>query len=174
MMGGDILVESEAGVGTTFTVILSFPPGQAESGEQTSEEISAAEADFSSVRLLLAEDNEVNREIAVLILSQAGFIVDTVQDGQAALETIASSQPGYYQAILMDIQMPVMDGYTATRRIRSLPDPQLSSIPIIAMTANAFSEDRQAAKDAGMQAHISKPLDVGQMMKAIQNVLDET
>ena len=106
-----------------------------------------------------------------MILSQEGFQIETAENGKAALDMVAASQPGYYDAVLMDIQMPVMDGYTATKAIRALEDKMLASVPIIAMTANAFQEDVQAAEDAGMQAHIAKPLDVGSMMNTLTRVL---
>jgi CheY-like chemotaxis protein len=127
--------------------------------------------DFTGRRLLLAEDNAINMEIAVMILSQAGFTVETAENGKEALDMVASSSPGYYDAILMDIQMPVMDGYEAARAIRALDNPELAEIPIIAMTANAFKEDEQAAEQAGMQGHIAKPIDLQKMMETIRTVL---
>ncbi|MDE6405123.1 MAG: response regulator, partial [Lachnospiraceae bacterium] len=111
-------------------------------------------------RILLAEDVEMNQELAVAILENAGFLVDVADNGQIAFEMLKKSEPGYYQTILMDIQMPVMDGYEATRRIRNLENHALASIPIIAMTANAFTEDREEALRSGMNGHIAKPIDV--------------
>ena len=125
------------------------------------------------MRILLAEDIEMNREIATMILSEFGFVVDTAENGKIAVEKISNAAPGDYKAILMDIQMPVMNGYDAARAIRALPDPLLSSIPIIAMTANAFSEDVQDAMDAGMNAHIAKPLDVNKMMETLAEILSK-
>jgi CheY-like chemotaxis protein len=109
----------------------------------------------------------------VRILTATGFTLDTAVNGQEAVETIAASQPGYYDLVLMDIQMPVMNGYEATRAIRALDDAELSGIPIVAMTANAFAEDKKDAEDAGMNAHIAKPIDIEAMMETIQNVLNE-
>ena len=123
------------------------------------------------MRLLLVEDNAINMEIARMILTQAGFMLDTAEDGKVALDTIAQSQPGDYDAILMDIQMPVMNGYEATRAIRALPDPALAGIPIIAMTANVFQENVKAARNAGMDGHIAKPLDVEKMLSTLTQVL---
>ena len=117
------------------------------------------------------EDNAINMEIANMILSQAGFTIETAENGKIALDMVASSQPGYYDAILMDIQMPVMDGYEATRAIRALEDRRLAGIPILAMTANAFKEDEQAAEQAGMQGHIAKPIDVGLLLKTLAETL---
>ena len=150
---------------------LAFPAAQKRETavRETADERRAVE--FTKVRLLRAEDNELNREIAVMILTDAGFLLDTAENGKQAVDLLASSEPGYYDAVLMDIQMPVMDGYTAARRIRALDDPVRSQIPIIAMTANAFREDVQAAKDAGMNGHIAKPLDVGKMMDTLTEVL---
>ena len=127
--------------------------------------------DFSGVRLLLAEDNFINREIATMLLSHEGFIVDCVEDGKAAVDAVMQAEPGTYSAVLMDIQMPVMDGYQATRTIRALDDPARAGIPILAMTADAFQEDQKAAFDAGMQGHIAKPVDLKQMMTALEQVL---
>ena len=121
--------------------------------------------------LLLVEDNMINMEIANMILTENGFTVETAENGKIALDKVASSEPGYYDAILMDIQMPVMDGYEATREIRALNNKELADIPILAMTANAFKEDELAAKEAGMQAHIAKPVDVEQLLKTLAAVL---
>lgn len=122
-------------------------------------------------RILLAEDVEMNQELAVAILENAGFSVDVADNGQIALEKLKYSEPGYYQAILMDIQMPVMDGYEATRRIRKLENQSLASIPIIAMTANAFTEDREEALKSGMNAHIPKPIDVQALFQTLDDIL---
>jgi len=122
-------------------------------------------------RLLLAEDVEMNQEIAVAILENAGFSVDVAENGRIAADMVEKSEPGYYQAVLMDVQMPVMDGYAATRKIRSLKNRELASIPIIAMTANAFAEDRDAALKSGMNAHIAKPIDVEVLFETLDSIL---
>lgn len=122
-------------------------------------------------RLLLAEDVEMNQEIAVAILEDAGFQVDVAENGQIAVNMLEKSEPGYYQAILMDVQMPVMDGYEATNKIRSLENRRLSSIPIIAMTANAFTEDREAALRSGMDGHIAKPIDIQALFETLDSLL---
>lgn len=122
-------------------------------------------------RLLLAEDVELNQEIAVAILSEAGFTVEVAENGQAALDMIKKSAPGYYQAVLMDIQMPVMDGYEATRAIRGLENKELSQIPIIAMSANAFEEDKQEALNCGMNGHIAKPVNIEMLFKVLDDIL---
>ena len=119
----------------------------------------------------MVEDNEVNREIASLILSEFGFGLDTAENGKIAYEKVAASNPGDYDCVLMDVQMPVMNGYEATAKIRALKDKKLAQIPIIAMTANAFTEDIQAAKEAGMNSHIAKPLDIQKMIETLTEVL---
>ena len=127
--------------------------------------VEAAAYDFAGKKILLVEDNELNREIAEEILEESGFIIDTAEDGTVAVEKMKKAQPGDYDLVLMDIQMPVMDGYEATRQIRAM-ETEASGIPIIAMTANAFEEDRQAALAAGMNDHIAKPIDV-EKLKAL-------
>ena len=122
-------------------------------------------------RILLVEDNELNREIASEILKEAGFQIDEADDGKKAVEMLAASAPGYYRLVLMDIQMPVMDGYEATRAIRRLENKELSEIPIVAMTANAFDEDRKKAFECGMNSHIAKPVDVEILFDTLRKIL---
>ena len=121
------------------------------------------------MKILLVEDNELNLEIATYMLEDAGGVVTTALDGQAALQIFADNPPGTFDIILMDIMMPIMDGYTASREIRNMDRPDAKEIPIIAMTANAFSDDVQKAKQAGMNAHIAKPLDVDKMFAVIES-----
>ena len=128
-------------------------------------------ADLKGKKLLLVEDNELNREIALEILKEAGFVVDTAEDGAVAVQKIEQAAPGQYDLILMDIQMPNLDGYEATRQIRALPDAEKANIPIFAMTANAFEEDRQNALEAGMNGHIAKPLDVPHLLRVLADAL---
>ena len=127
---------------------------------------------FNGKKILLVEDNEINQEIAVEILKEMGFIMDVAGDGSIAVDKVKSADYGQYDLILMDIQMPIMDGYEAARQIRALEDPILANIPIIAMTANAFEEDRKAAFDAGMNAHIAKPIDTQKLMELLKDVLN--
>ena len=168
MMGGSITVRTEKGKGTEFTVTVDFPLAAPE------EEICSGGGDeisFAGMRALLVEDNMINMEIAQMLLDQAGFLIETAENGKIALEMTAASEPGYYDVILMDIQMPVMDGYMATQAIRRLPDARLAGIPIIAMTANAFQEDIMKAEEVGMNGHIAKPLDIPDMKATLQRVL---
>ena len=177
LMGGTIDVLTAPGSGTEFIIRLKFKLAREEDlpesrrAEEKTEENSPA--DFSGMRLLLVEDNAINMEIVDTILSQMGFAVEKAGNGQIAVDMVAASRPGYYDAVMMDIQMPVMDGYTATKTIRALEDPALAAVPIIAMTANAFQEDVRAAEEAGMQAHIAKPIDVNLMMQTLQQVLKQ-
>ena len=131
----------------------------------------ACEERYRGKRILLVDDNEINREIASELLEETGFVVEEAENGAIAVEKVADSAPGYYQLVLMDIQMPVMDGYMAARSIRSLQEKQLSSIPILAMTANAFEEDKRAAFEAGMNAHIAKPVNVEILMEHLNRFL---
>ena len=127
-------------------------------------------ASFKDKHVLLAEDNELNREIALEILGEYGFVIDSVENGSKAVEKIAASQPGDYDLVLMDIQMPVMDGYEATRCIRALENPMLAGIPILAMTANAFDEDRREADESGMDGFLSKPIDIDELIQTLRQV----
>ena len=130
-----------------------------------------AASELRGKKLLLVEDNALNRELALEILKEAGFAVDTAEDGEIAVQKMKQAAPGQYDLILMDIQMPKMDGYEATRQIRALPDAAKAGIPIFAMTANAFEEDRQNALKAGMDGHIAKPLDIPHLLQVLADVL---
>ncbi|MCM1063239.1 MAG: ATP-binding protein [Eubacterium sp.] len=172
MMKGDIEVESEPGKGSRFTVSLRLrlQEGQESNGATVSD--SVVDQDFlKGKRVLLVEDNEINMEIAEELLTRQGFLVETAEDGSIGLEKVAHSEPGYYDLILMDIQMPVMDGHEAARKIRQLENRQLAQIPIIALSANAFAEDYQRSMDAGMNAHFPKPIDIHELRELIQTVL---
>ena len=174
LMGGTIEVLTAPGTGTEIIVRLKLKKASPEdlSGMQSpSEAAQPEEVDFSGMRLLVVEDNMVNMEIAGMILEQMGFVVEKAENGKIAVEKVEASEHGYYDGVLMDIQMPVMDGYTATKCIRALEDPVLAEIPIIAMTANAFAEDVRSSEETGMQAHIAKPIDVNVMKKTLAEVL---
>ncbi len=140
------------------------------SGLQQVEQPAPPEEIFIGKRILLAEDNALNREIAVEILQEAGFTVETAENGQEACDMVEKAGPDYYDLILMDIQMPIMDGYAATQVIRGMDDPALANLPIIAMTANAFDEDIERARDAGMNGHLPKPLDIAKMMELLREI----
>ena len=132
----------------------------------------AADLDFRGRRILLVEDNELNSEIAVEILKEYGFLVDTAENGAEAVEKIKNSIPGDYDLVLMDVQMPVMNGYEATKQIRALTDPALSGITILAMTANAFDEDRKKVLECGMDGFLSKPIIIEELIDTLQKNLD--
>jgi signal transduction histidine kinase/CheY-like chemotaxis protein len=173
LMGGTIAVETEQGKGTEFIIRVGFPLAEEESEAEIDEEskVVKQQADFRNKRMLLVEDNVINREIAQMILMELGFKVETAEDGKIGLDKVAASAPGYYDGVLMDIQMPVMNGYESTKAIRALPDPELSRIPIIAMTANAFAEDIQHVLDVGMNGHIAKPINIPDMVATLRECL---
>ena len=170
MMEGNIAVESELDVGTTFTVTIPF-----ELDSNYKEAYALENVDFSKslsgLKVLLVEDNELNMEIAEFLLQNEGADVTKAWNGQEAVELFRKSGPGGFDVILMDIMMPVMNGYEATKMIRSLDREDAKEIPIIAMTANAFTEDRIRAKEAGMDEHIAKPVDVGLLIKVIHKLV---
>ena len=132
----------------------------------------AASSDFRGRCILLVEDNALNSEIAVEILNEYGFLVDTAENGEVAVEKVKNSVPGNYDLVLMDVQMPVMNGYEATREIRALADPALAGITILAMTANAFEEDRKEALECGMDGFLSKPIIIEELLAALQKNLN--
>ena len=169
LMHGDIKVVTKLNHGTEFIINVRYD--LTDEIVDDDEEKDSAEINFDGKKLLLVEDIEVNREIAIMILEEVGFKVDYAVNGKDAVEKYSASKPGDYDLILMDIQMPIMNGYDAAQAIRKLENPALAKIPIIAMTANAFSEDVQAAKNAGMNAHIAKPLDVPKMMEVLAEFL---
>lgn len=174
MMGGTIEVKSELGEGTTFTVTLDHKI--AETRHDDRKEIAsrkAAAESLADLYILLAEDNDLNAEIAMTLLEEAGLKVDRAADGIQCVSRIEKEPAGTYALILMDIQMPNMDGYKATETIRQLPDPKKAAIPIIAMTANAFEEDRKMALAKGMNGYIAKPIDPAKMLAAIQDAIEK-
>ena len=174
MMQGTIDVYSEQGKGTEFVVRLCLELLADEAGRAVDEagaEDSAKLVDFEGVRVLLVEDNEINREIACILLEDLGFVLDVAVDGQDAIDQLVAAGPGAYDVVITDIQMPVMNGYEEAAAIRALDDPELSQIPIVAMSANAFQEDIAAAKRVGMNGYVSKPIDVGAVVDELSRVL---
>ena len=171
MMGGTITVSSEVGRGTEF--VVTIPCKLSRATEKNAPEAAPAEErpDFAGRRILLAEDNEMNRMIAEAILTEQGFALDLAPNGEQAVAMVSEAPAGTYDVILMDIQMPVMDGYEAARQIRALADPQKAKIPIVAVTANAFEEDRKLALSAGMNGHLAKPYDIPAMLETLGKLL---
>ena len=169
-MGGTITFESEEGVGTKFVVLIPFKIDM--EADQRKEQENVSEKSIKGLHILLAEDNELNMEIAEFMLQNEGADVTKAWNGQEAVEIFRKSKPGEFDVILMDIMMPVMNGYEATKLIRSLDREDARMIPIIAMTANAFTEDRLRAKEAGMDEHIPKPVDVKLLLKVIYKLTE--
>lgn len=169
MVDGEIDVWSEVNVGTKITIRLVIKTAEKEEELKTDEP--EENYDFTGKKVLLVEDNELNREIAEAILSEVGIQVESVVNGQEAVNRMADAKPGEFDLVLMDIQMPVMDGYTATTKIRELEDPEVAYIPIVAMTANAFDEDRKETMNMGMNGHISKPIDIDEMLSTMKKCM---
>ena len=171
MMGGTIEVQSKKGIGSTFVVELPLAPVGAEALQDQA--IPTCAADLTGVRVLLAEDNNLNAEIATVLLEEHGMLVTRVDDGQQAVDAFAASPANTFDLFLTDIMMPVLNGYEAARAIRSMANrPDAHTLPIIAMTANAFAEDVQKSLDAGMNAHIAKPIDLNELLRAIERSLN--
>jgi CheY-like chemotaxis protein len=170
LMEGTIEVRSKKGEGSTF--IVTLPHKIAQRPDQTEQSTGEVDVEsFKGKRILLAEDNELNAEIAIEILTEAGFEVERAEDGQVCADMLLQAQDFYYDVILMDVQMPHMNGYEATKTIRAMPDRAKADIPILAMTANAFEEDKRNALRAGMNGHLAKPVNVRDLYKALMGIL---
>lgn len=165
MMGGTIQIKSAVGKGTVFTTTFHFRLQPRPTAFRKSLPIKE-----TAQRILLAEDNEINREIEIELLEQLGFIIDPAEDGQIALDKVKASPPGHYDLVLMDLQMPVMDGWQASEAIRALPDPILSQIPIIALSANVLPSDQKRSKECGIDAHLNKPMDLPLLLATIEEI----
>lgn len=172
LMGGTISVESKLGVGTKFTIIISH---KICSQKELADSLQVPKRDknfsFDGKRILLAEDNDFNAEIATIILTEVGMKVDVASDGIICIDKLTKAPPSFYDCILMDIQMPNMNGYKATSVIRKLEDPEKAKIPIIAMTANAFEKDKNLALKSGMNGHLSKPINVKELLDKLSMIL---
>lgn len=168
LMHGTIEIQSSPGKGSTFTICIPCRTARKEEAEPRKSSSDRPQKTLAGKRILLAEDNDLNAEIAIELLSEEGLLVDRVSNGVACVEKLEKAAPDFYDLILMDIQMPVMNGYDATRKIRQLEDPFRSSIPIIAMTANAFAEDRQKALFVGMNDHVAKPVDMNVLIPVLE------
>lgn len=172
MMGGTIGVDSSIGKGSCFTVTLTLPIHE-QVTVSFHNDINTAAASATQHRILIVEDTEINLEIEAALLEDAGFLVDSAVDGKIALEKVKNSEHGYYSLILMDIQMPVMNGYNSAKAIRKIEDPVLAGIPIIALSANTFDEDRQMSKQCGMNAHLGKPINMPELLETITKTIQE-
>ena len=171
LMGGEIVIDSMLGKGSDFSVYLTLPIAEVSEIETEQEDETGTDFTFNGCHILMAEDNELNIEIAEFMLQNEGAVVTKAWNGQEAVDQFKKSELGEFDAILMDIMMPVMNGYEATKRIRSLEREDAKTIPIIAMTANAFTEDRIRAKEAGMDEHVAKPVDVELLIKVIHKLV---
>lgn len=175
LMGGKITVESEKGKGSVFTVDLELQIGDQERKPHQHPETDPSDKQniLEGMHILVAEDNEINAEILTELLDMEGATCEIYENGRLAVDAFGRSAVGQYDLILMDVQMPLMNGYEATKAIRNLSHPSALTIPIIAMTANAFAEDIREALDAGMNAHAAKPIDMAVLAQTVQTVLEQ-
>ena len=171
MMNGTIDLESRLGEGSRFTVRIPCRIAGEKEMEEREKNYHLTPGSGKNLRILLTEDNDLNAEIAIELLSQEGLQVERAEDGVICVDKIEKAPGGYYSLILMDVQMPVMDGYKATRAIRNMTEPKKAGIPIVAMTANAFAEDRERALSVGMNDHIAKPIDMNRLLKVFERLL---
>ena len=167
-MGGTITAESQVGVGSTFIVSLNFRLSETQETESDTKDV---EEFINGKKILLVEDNEINLEIETELLEDLGLVVDPAENGQIAVDKMKASQPGEYLFVLMDIQMPVMDGWQATEEIRKLDNPELSEITIIALSANAFESDKRNSAKTGMNAHMNKPIDIDALLRTVRKTV---
>ena len=174
LMGGQIVVESQPNVGSEFTVFLSLPVASAPQKEAPQKQPAQIEPVSRPMRLLMAEDNEINAMIAVEILQERGAQIEVAENGKIAVEKFAASPAGYYDAVLMDVQMPVMDGRAAARSIRAMPRPDAQRVPIYALSADAFVEDERLSREAGMNGHLNKPVNFDELWKTLQQAVQES
>lgn len=166
LMNGRIDVQSEVGKGSSFCVTVPFGICKTALPDKDKND-DTDKVDFKKIRILLVEDNDLNRELATVLLGEAWITVETAENGQTAVDAFLGHEPYYYDAILMDVMMPVMDGLSATRAIRASSAADAHSIPVIAMTANAFEEDIRKTQNAGMNAHLSKPIVIKEVLKVL-------
>jgi CheY-like chemotaxis protein len=169
LLGGQMEIESEPGMGTTFTFTIPVTVTPIET--RGNEAADGKQVNLSGRRILIAEDDELNMEIAQTLLEKSGFAVEGAENGRVAVDKFCASKPGYYDAILMDIRMPVLDGLAAAAEIRACDHPDAKSITILALSANAFAEDVKISKQAGMNDHIIKPLDMRVLLKKLEEFL---
>ena len=167
LMNGSIEVESELGKGSTFTITIPHKIANKDYTNRNIESSHELDIDFKGKRILLAEDNELNAEIAIELLKEEGILTDRAKDGQECCDMLGQAEDGYYALILMDIQMPRLNGYEATAKIRQMENRKKAAIPIIAMTANAFQEDQEQCYKAGMNAHLTKPVNREEIIRVL-------
>ena len=171
LMNGSIEVESELGKGSTFTITIPHKIANKDYTDRNIESSNEFDIDFKGKRILLAEDNELNAEIAMELLKEEGFLIDWVKDGQECFDKLEEADEGYYDLILMDIQMPILNGYDTTAKIRQMENSKKATTPIVAMTANAFEEDRKRAIESGMNGYVTKPIKIEELISTIKKIL---
>ena len=171
MMHGEIKIHSRMGEGSTFTIRIPCRIATVEDTQTKRAQVHPDGKPLVGKRILLAEDNDLNAEIAIALLEEEGLLVERAADGVKCMEMLEKAPAHFYELILMDIQMPILGGYDTTRKIRKMADAEKAAIPIIAMTANAFAEDKQRALEAGMNDHVAKPIDMNKLIPTLQKYI---